>query len=74
MLKFKQAATAENFSIQRVPMKTEVDELIQRRMQILAGLAKGEQAVRDGRVMTHEDVKKSFAKWLEPKAGNTYPQ
>lgn len=55
-------------------MKTEDNELIQRRIQILAGLAKGEQAVRDGRVMTHEDVKKSFAKWLESKAGNTYPQ
>lgn len=55
-------------------MKTEDDELMQRRIQVMAGLAKGEQAVKEGKVMTHEDVKKSFSKWLEPKAENTHPQ
>lgn len=39
-------------------------EFMQRRMQILEGIAKGEQAVREGRVMTHEQVKESFSKWL----------
>lgn len=40
-------------------------EFMQRRMQILEGIAKGEQAVREGRVMTHEQVKESFSKWLK---------
>lgn len=40
-------------------------EFMQRRMQILEGIAKGEQAVREGRVMTHEQVKDSFSKWLK---------
>lgn len=40
-------------------------EFMQRRMQILEGIAKGEQAIREGRVMTHEQVKESFSKWLK---------
>lgn len=40
-------------------------EFMQRRMQILEGIAKGEQAVREGRVMSHEQVKESFSKWLK---------
>lgn len=40
-------------------------EFMQRRMQILEGIAKGEQAVREGRVISHEQVKESFSKWLK---------
>ena len=40
-------------------------EFMQRRMQILEGIAKGEEAVREGRVMSHEQVKESFSKWLK---------
>lgn len=46
-------------------MKTVGYELMQTRMQILKGIAKGEQAIKDDRVMTHEEVKESFSKCLD---------
>lgn len=39
-------------------------ELQQRRMAILEGIARGEKAVAEGRVLTHEEAKKRFSKWL----------
>ena len=34
------------------------------RMQILEGIAKGEQAIRDNRVMSNADAKEKMGKWL----------
>ena len=41
------------------------DERQQSRMAILEGIARGEQALADGRTLTHAQVKEHFAKkWL----------
>jgi prevent-host-death family protein len=40
-------------------------EEMQRRLEIMEGIARGEQAIREGRVLTHEQVKKRWAKWLK---------
>jgi prevent-host-death family protein len=36
-----------------------------RRMQILEGIARGEQAIKDGRVMSHEQAKTKMRRWLK---------
>ena len=35
------------------------------RMQILEGIAKGEQAIREGRTFTNEEAKEKLKKWLK---------
>ena len=35
------------------------------RMQILEGIAKGEQAIRDGHTFTHAEAKEKLKKWLK---------
>ena len=40
-------------------------ESMQRRVQILEGIARGEQAVQDGRTLTHADAKDRLARWLK---------
>jgi len=40
-------------------------ELMQRRMQILEGIAKGERAILDGRVVSEDDARKKLHKWLD---------
>ena len=40
-------------------------QLMQARMEILEGIAKGEQAIRDGRVVGNEDAKERMSKWLK---------
>jgi prevent-host-death family protein len=40
-------------------------ELMQRRIESLEGIARGEQAIREGRTLTHAEVKKRWAKWLK---------
>ncbi len=35
------------------------------RMQILEGIAKGEQAIREGRTFTNEEAKQKLKKWLK---------
>lgn len=40
-------------------------EFMQRRMQILEGIARGEQAIRDGKTCTHEEAKEKMRKWLK---------
>ena len=42
----------------------ETFELQQRRMAILEGIARGEKDIAEGRVYTHEEVKKKLSKWL----------
>lgn len=39
-------------------------EGLQRKLAILEGIALGEQAIRDGRIVSQEDAKLRFAKWL----------
>lgn len=43
----------------------ETYEFQQRRMQILEGIARGERAIAEGDVLTHEEVKRRMAKWLK---------
>lgn len=38
-------------------------ELMQNRMAILEGIARGEQAIHDNRVLTHEQAKRRMRKW-----------
>jgi len=40
-------------------------ESMQNRMNILEGIARGETAFEQGRVLSHEDAKDKLAKWLE---------
>jgi prevent-host-death family protein len=40
-------------------------ELMQRRMQILEGIAKGEKAILENRTVTHEQAKEQMNKWLK---------
>ena len=40
-------------------------QLMQQRMTVLEGLARGEQAIAEGRVATHAQAKKRLARWLK---------
>ncbi len=40
-------------------------EFMQRRMQILEGIARGEQAIRDGKTCSHEEAREKMKKWLK---------
>lgn len=40
-------------------------ELMQRRMSVLEGIARGEQAVAEGRITSHEQAKDRLARWLK---------
>ena len=35
------------------------------RMSILEGIARGEQAVKDGRIMSHSDARDRLSKWMK---------
>ncbi len=39
--------------------------LLQQRMAVLEGIARGEQAVAEGRVATHAQARKRLARWLK---------
>ena len=43
----------------------ETYEFQQRRTAILEGIARGERAIAEGDVVTHEEAKKRMAKWLK---------
>ena len=43
----------------------ETYQLMQRRMVVLEGIARGEQAVAEGRVATHAQARKRLARWLK---------
>lgn len=45
-------------------LDVETYELMEQRMAILEGIARGEQAVADGRVAPHAQAKKRLARWL----------
>jgi len=40
-------------------------ESLQRRLGLLEGIARGERAVEDGRVLTHARAKAKMARWLK---------
>lgn len=40
-------------------------QLMQQRMAVLEGIARGEQAVAEGRVATHAQAGKRLARWLK---------
>lgn len=40
-------------------------EAQQRRMGLLEGIARGEKAVEEGRVLTHTQAKRRMARWLK---------
>ena len=40
-------------------------EMMQQRLDILAGLARGERAILEKRTLTHAEAKKKMKKWLE---------
>lgn len=43
----------------------ETFELLQQRMAVLEGIARGEMAVAEGRVVTHAEARTSMARWLK---------
>ena len=40
-------------------------QLMERRMAVLEGIARGEQAIAEGRVVTHAQAKKRLGRWLK---------
>lgn len=40
-------------------------ELMQKRIQILEGVALGEKAIKEGRVVSHSEAKAKLTKWLK---------
>ena len=40
-------------------------ELMQERMRVLEGIARGEQAVAEGRAVSHSEAKTRLARWLK---------
>ena len=40
-------------------------EYMLRRMQILEGIVRGEQDIRENKVITHADAKEKMSKWLK---------
>lgn len=40
-------------------------ELLQRRMRLLEGIARGEKAIEDGRTVTHAQAKQRLSRWLK---------
>ena len=40
-------------------------ELLQRRMKLLEGIARGEKAIEDGRTVFHAEAKKRMSRWLK---------
>lgn len=45
-------------------LDVETYELMEQRMAILEGIARGEQAVAEGRVASHAQAKKRLGRWL----------
>ena len=45
-------------------MAVEAFDTLNRRLGILEGIARGECAIEEGRVVTHAEAKKRMARWL----------
>ncbi|MBL0039481.1 MAG: type II toxin-antitoxin system prevent-host-death family antitoxin [Xanthomonadales bacterium] len=50
---------------QSTPVDVEIYELMQQRISLLEGIARGEMAVAEGRVLSHADAKQCMARWLK---------
>lgn len=48
-----------------VIVDVETYELMQQRMAVLEGIARGEQAVSEGRVLPHDQARQRLARWLK---------
>jgi prevent-host-death family protein len=46
-------------------LDVETYELLQQRLAVLEGIARGEMAIAEGRVATHEQAKTRMARWLK---------
>ena len=46
-------------------LDVETYQLMQQRMSVLEGIARGEQAIAEGRVATHAQASKRLARWLK---------
>ena len=46
-------------------LDVETYQLMQQRMAILEGIARGEQALAEGRATTHAQARKRLARWLK---------
>jgi prevent-host-death family protein len=40
-------------------------ELLQQRMRLLEGIARGEKAIEEGRTLTHAQAKQRLSRWLK---------
>ena len=45
-------------------MGVEAFDALNRRLRMLEGIARGERAIEEGRVVTHAEAKKRMARWL----------
>jgi prevent-host-death family protein len=43
----------------------ETYELLQRRMKLLEGIARGERAIEEGRTVSHAQAKQRLSRWLK---------
>lgn len=46
-------------------MAVETFETLNRRIGILEGIARGERAIEEGRIVTHAEAKKRMSRWLK---------
>ncbi len=46
-------------------MAVEAFETLKRRLGLLEGIARGERAIEEGRVVTHAQARKRMARWLK---------
>lgn len=46
-------------------LDVETYQLMQQRMAVLEGIARGEQAIAEGRATTHAQARKRLARWLK---------
>jgi len=46
-------------------MAVETFETLNRRLGILEGIARGERAIEEGRVVSHAEAKKRMSRWLK---------
>lgn len=46
-------------------LDVETYQLMQQRMAVLEGIARGEQAIAEGRAATHAQARKRLARWLK---------
>ncbi len=40
-------------------------ESLRRRLKLLEGIARGERAIEDGRILSHDEAKSRMARWLK---------